>query len=97
MAKAINSFTLNLPKNQSHHQSFFQKKYINQKTGEIIVYIHIYIHLIIKTIQSVIINIEYTITNNKSKTILTTKSHNVCIFSKSFLSTFEIVSKDKTQ
>jgi hypothetical protein len=35
IAKAINSFKLNFAKNQSH-QSFLSKKYINQKTGEII-------------------------------------------------------------
>ncbi|MFC1798134.1 hypothetical protein ACFLY2_03380 [Patescibacteria group bacterium] len=41
IARAINSFTLNFAKNHSPHQSFLSKKYINQNTGEIIVYIQI--------------------------------------------------------
>jgi hypothetical protein len=41
IAKAINSFTLNLEKNHSQTPSFLSKKNINQKRGDNIIYIHI--------------------------------------------------------
>ncbi|MBT3729136.1 hypothetical protein HOF65_02340 [bacterium] len=89
IAKAISSFILNLEKNQSQPQSFLSKKYINQNTGDIIVYIHIYIPLIISTNHRVIINIAYINTNNTSNSIFTITSHKV-------LDTFLVVSAEAT-
>jgi hypothetical protein len=56
IAREINSFILNLEKKPSPPHSFLSKKYINQNTGESIVYIHIYTPLTINTIQSAIIS-----------------------------------------
>jgi hypothetical protein len=91
IANAINSLILNFAKNQSF---FLSKKYISQNTGEIIIYIHIYIHLIISTNHNAIIKIEYISTNNRSKTILTTRSHIVLTEFKSNASISSTVSRD---
>jgi len=88
IASAINSFKLNLLKNQSQPHSFLSKKYISQNMGEIIVYIHIYIHLTINTNQRVIINIANINTNNTSKATLNIKSQIVFILL--FVSAVEI-------
>ena len=71
-AKEINSFILKCQNSQSH--SCLSKKYINQKRGESIIYIHIQTHLIKSAIKIASIKIQYITTKSISK-ITFTASH----------------------
>ena len=78
----MNSLIFTFQKNHSQPHSFLSKKYINQKTGDIIINNHIYIHLTNKTKVKAIISIQYTIINITSNNTLIQTSNIVPIFDK---------------